>query len=281
MPHEIVSTEVLIADGDRRTVQLAVRAPDVIGRWRPGQFVIVRNANGGERIPLTVVDVDAAKRTVRLVVQEVGKTTRDIVELRSGDQLADVCGPLGEPSEIDRYGTCVVVAGGYGVAAVLPIARELRAAGNRVVGILGARTADLVILADELGEVADELHVVTEDGSSGRAGTVLDPLRELLDQHGAERVLAIGPMRMMQAVAELTRPMGISTVVSLNPIMVDGTGMCGACRVHVAGEVHFACVDGPEFDAHTVDFDELAARLGMFREEEAMALAGQRGACDG
>jgi NAD(P)H-flavin reductase len=272
MPHEIVSAEVLVADDDRRTVQLEVRAPDVIRRWRPGQFVIVRTAAGGERIPLTVVDVDGGEGTIRLVVQEVGKTTRDVVRLRAGDALADVCGPLGVPSEIERYGTCVVVAGGYGVAAVLPIARELRGAGNRVVGILGARTADLVILAGELGEVVDELHVVTEDGSSGRAGTVLDPLRELVEHQRADRVLAIGPMRMMEAVADLTRPLGITTVVSLNPIMIDGTGMCGACRVHVGGDIHFACVDGPEFDAHAVDFDELAARLGMFREEESIAL---------
>lgn len=276
MPHEIVSASLLVDRAGRSTAELWVRAPDVVPAWRAGQFVIVRVDEGGERIPLTVVGVDTEAGTVRLVVQEIGKTTADLVALRAGDTITDVCGPLGIPSEIERFGTCVAVAGGYGSAAVLPIVHALNAAGNRVVGILGARSADLLVLLDELEAATDELHVATEDGSHGRQGTVLDPLRDVLEA-GADRVIAIGPTPMMRAVAELTRPLGVPTVVSLNPIMVDGTGMCGACRVHVDDEVRFACVDGPEFDAHSVDYDELAARLGMYKSEERISVEHARG----
>ena len=277
MPHEIVSASLLVGDTGRSTTELWVRAPDVVPSWRSGQFVIVRTEEGGERIPLTVVGVRPEDGTIRIVVQEIGKSTRDLVRLRAGDTISDVCGPLGMPSEIQHFGTCVAVAGGYGSAAVLPIIADLAAAGNRVIGILGARTASLLILVAELEASTHELHVVTDDGSSGRKGMVLDPLRDVLAQNAVDRVLAIGPTRMMQAVAELTRPAGISTVVSLNPIMVDGTGMCGACRVHAGGETRFACVDGPEFDAHTIDYEELTARLGTYASEERAALEGNRG----
>ncbi len=272
MPYEIVSAALLTSSDGRSTSELRVRAPDVVASWQPGQFVIVRVDEDGERIPLTVVGVDSDDGTIRLVVQEIGKTTGDLVRLRAGETISDVCGPLGMPSELDRFGTCVAVAGGYGSAAVLPIITGLAAAGNRVIAILGARTESLLILLDELEAAGDDLRVATDDGSRGQKGTVLDPLRDILATTQVDRVLAIGPMRMMQAVAEVTRPAGVPTVVSLNPIMVDGTGMCGACRVHIDGQVRFACVDGPEFDAHSVDYDELAARLGTYASEERVAL---------
>lgn len=277
MSHEIVSASVLVGNTGRTTTELWVRAPDVVPAWRAGQFVIVRTDEGGERIPLTVVGVSPDDGTIRIVVQEIGKSTRDLARLRAGNTISDVCGPLGMPSEIEAFGTCVAVAGGYGSAAVLPIITALAAAGNHVIGILGARTESLLVLLDELDAACDELQVATDDGSRGQKGTVVDVLRETLARNTVDRVLAIGPMRMMQAVAELTRPEGISTVVSLNPIMVDGTGMCGACRVHIDEEVRFACVDGPEFDAHSVNYDELAARLGTYASEERIALEQSNG----
>jgi len=277
VPHEIVSATVLVGDTGRTTTELWVHAPDVVPSWKAGQFVIVRTDDNGERIPLTVVGVRPADGTIRLVVQEIGKSTGDLVRLTAGDTISDVCGPLGMPSEIKSFGTCVAVAGGYGSAAVLPIIADLAAAGNRVIGILGARTADLLILVPELEASTHELHIATDDGTSGRRGMVLDPLRDVLAENTVDRVLAIGPTRMMQAVAELTRPAGIPTVVSLNPIMVDGTGMCGACRVHADGKTRFACVDGPEFDAHTIDYEELTARLGTYTAEERVALEESRG----
>lgn len=276
LPHKIISTSPLAEADGRRTVDLRVHAPDVTANWQPGQFVIVRAHETGERIPLTVVAVDCERGTVRLVVQEVGKTTADLVRLCEGDEIRDVCGPLGRPSEIDRFGTCVAVAGGYGSAAVLPIVTGLVAAGNRVIAVVGARNEDLLVLVEELDAAASEVHVATDDGSRGSRGTVLEPLLEILSTEQVDRVIAIGPMRMMQAVADTTRPAAIPTVVSLNPIMVDGTGMCGACRVHIDGEVRFACVDGPEFDAHTVDYDELAARLGTYASEERIGLEARR-----
>ena len=277
MPYEIVAASLLTTADGRSTKELRVLAPAVVAAWQPGQFVIVRVDEDGERIPLTVVGVVPEDGTIRLVVQEIGKTTGDLVRMRVGDSIADVCGPLGVPSEIELYGTCVAVAGGYGSAAVLPIITGLAGAGNRVITILGARTESLLILADELEGAGDSLLIATDDGSRGTQGTVLDPLRELLATTRVDRVIAIGPMRMMQAVADATRAAGVATVVSLNPIMVDGTGMCGACRVHIDGEVRFACVDGPEFDAHSVDYDELAARLGTYASEERAALETHRG----
>ncbi len=277
MRYEITSASLLTTSDGRSTGELWVHAPDVAASWKAGQFVIVRVDETGERIPLTVVGVGVDDGTIRLVVQEIGKTTGDLVRLKRGDAVSDVCGPLGIASEIERFGTCVAVGGGYGSAAVLPIVVGLAAAGNRVITILGARTESLLILDDELDSASDELLVATDDGSRGQKGTVLDPLREILAHTHVDRVLAIGPMPMMKAVAELTRPSGVATVASLNPIMVDGTGMCGACRVHIDGEVRFACVDGPEFDAHSVDYDELAARLGTYASEEHAALETRRG----
>lgn len=249
-----------------------VEAPRVARKRRPGQFVIVRVREGGERIPLTIADSEADRGTVTLIVQGVGKTTKLMNRLEAGDSLLDLVGPLGRPTEIDRFGTVAVIGGGVGAAIAYPSAVALKQAGNRVITILGARTRDLLILEEELGAVSDLLIVTTDDGSRGRRGLVTEPLAARIDDEPVDRVLAIGPIPMMRAVAELTRPFGIPTVVSLNPIMVDGTGMCGGCRVLVGGESRFACVDGPEFDAHEVDFQVLQQRNAAYRKEERESL---------
>jgi len=250
-----------------------VRAPRIAKRRQPGQFVIVRLHEDGERIPLTIADASREEGTINLIVQGVGKTTRLMNLLGAGDALLDVVGPLGTASEIARFGTVAVVGGGVGAAIAYPTAAAFHAAGNRVLTVLGARTRDLLVLEDELRRVSDELQVATDDGSAGRKGLVTDVLAELLAREPIDRVLAIGPIPMMRAVAELTRPLGVKTIVSLNSIMVDGTGMCGGCRVRVGGESRFACVDGPEFDAHAVDFAVLAERNAGYREAEGQALA--------
>ena len=246
-----------IADG---VVRCVVEAPRVAMHAQPGQFVIVRVDPSGERIPLTIADHDPADGTVTLVVQAIGATTKALAALAPGDHLADVLGPLGAATEIAIHGRCVVVAGGVGAAIVLPVATALATAGNEVVGVVGARTADALVLVDELAASCAHLVVCTDDGSRGRQGFVTEALADVLEDGGADHVFTVGPIPMMAAVAELTRPLGIPTVASLNPIMVDGTGMCGGCRVKVGEETKFACVDGPEFDAHLVDFGLLATR---------------------
>jgi len=243
-----------------------VYAPDVARAWRPGQFVIVRPREDSERIPLTVADADLD--SIELIVQEVGKTTAAMADMDAGETLADVCGPLGEPTRVEPVGSVVVVGGGIGIAPAWPIARALRAAGNHVTGVLGARTRELLILEGEMRRACDRLVVVTDDGTRGERGVVTSVLARLLSGGRVDQVFAIGPARMMKAVAELTRPRGVRTVVSLNTVMVDGTGMCGGCRVQVGGETRFACVDGPEFDGHAVDFDLLVRRQGMYAEQE-------------
>lgn len=259
-----------IAPGIKR---FEVRAPRVASHWAAGQFVIVRAVEGGERIPLTVADVDRDEGTITLVVQEVGKTTGLMNSLGAGDHLPDVFGPLGVPSEVGVYGTAVVVGGGVGTAIAYPTARALADAGNRVIAIVGARTEGLVILTAEIERFADEVIVTTDDGTRGRRGFVTDALSDVLERETVDRVVAIGPVPMMQAVAEMTRPLGVRTVASLNPLMVDGTGMCGGCRVLVDGVTRFACVDGPEFDAHQVDFEVLAVRNTSYRAFESDARA--------
>ncbi len=249
-----------------------LQAPLIARKQKPGQFVIVRVHERGERIPLTIADAEAD--SITLIVQGVGKTTKLLNTLEAGQRVLDVVGPLGRPSEIHRYGTAVVIGGGVGTAIAYPTARALKRAGNRVLAIIGGRTRSLVILERELRGFCDAVHVTTDDGSHGEKGLVTAPLQRLVN--GPDRpdfVLAIGPIPMMRAVAEVTRPHGIKTMVSLNPIMVDGTGMCGGCRVVVGGKTFFACVDGPEFDAHQVDFQILAARNAMYREAEQRALA--------
>jgi ferredoxin--NADP+ reductase len=249
-----------------------IRAPRVARRRLPGQFVIVRLHEHGERIPLTIADASPADGTITLIVQGIGKTTKLMNRLGPGDAVLDLAGPLGKPSEIDRFGTVAVVGGGVGAAIAYPTAVAFHQAGNRVLTILGARSRELVILEDELAAVSDRLVVTTDDGSYGRPGLVTTALAELLAGERIDRVLAIGPVPMMRAVAELTRPLDIPTIVSLNSIMVDGTGMCGGCRVLVGGTSRFACVDGPEFDAHEVDFTALAQRNAAYREAERTAL---------
>jgi ferredoxin--NADP+ reductase len=255
------------------TKLFVVEAPLVARRAQPGQFLIVRVREPGERIPLTIADYDRSAGTVTIVVQEVGKTTRLLGALEEGEAILDVVGPLGRPAELPETGRVVLVGGGFGVAPLLPKARALKERGVHVTSVIGARNADLVILEEELGARSDRMLVATDDGSRGRKGLVTDVLRDLLDAgEVVDEVIAIGPMIMMQAVAEATRPAGIRTLVSVNPIMVDGTGMCGACRVTVGGQTRFACVDGPIFDGHAVDFAEAIRRGRMYRAEEQEAL---------
>lgn len=268
--HRILSNEVLAPDIHR----LWVDAPVIARKRQPGQFVIVRATEEGERIPLTIADVDPARGAIALIVQGVGTTTLTINNLPPGGHLLDVAGPLGRPTHIRPGAHVCCVGGGIGVAVVYPIARGVKARGGRVTAILGARTRELVILEDELRATADRCVVTTDDGSYGEAGLVTDALRRLLGEKASfDEVVAVGPLPMMRAVCDLTRPLGLPTTVSLNPVMVDGTGMCGGCRVVVGGQQRFVCVDGPEFDGHLVDFDELAARLRAYRAQEAESLA--------
>ena len=253
-----------------RVHALVVEAPHVARHAQAGQFLIVRVDPEGERIPLTISAVDGD--LVRVIFMAVGATTHRLAELGPGDAIRDVAGPLGRPSEIPENSTCVVVGGGVGIASCPIIARTLKAAGNRVIGIIGARNADLLILEDEMRAACDDLHVTTDDGSKGRHGFAADVLKELIEQEEIDRVWIIGPAIMMKVTSGVTRPKGIRTLVSLNPIMVDGTGMCGSCRVVVDGETRFACVDGPEFDAHAVDFDRLMQRQRIYLDEEREAL---------
>ncbi len=254
-----------------------VHAPLVARTRQAGQFVILRVWEGGERIPLTIADSDADEGWIALIVQGVGRTTRILNELEAGDPILDLAGPLGLASHIENFGTAVSIGGGVGTAIAYPTAVALKEAGNTVISIIGGRSREFVILEDELREVSDEVHPCTDDGSYGFHGFVTDKLQELIDSgRSLDFVLAIGPIPMMSAVAEVTRPHGIHTVVSLNPIMVDGTGMCGGCRVSVGGETKFACVDGPEFDAHQVDFGLLARRnraYAGFERDKAEAFA--------
>lgn len=264
----IVSAEFLGAG----VKQFEIAAPRIARRQRAGQFVILRLHQEGERIPLTIKGSDPVRGTITIVVQAVGKTTTLLNELGAGDAILDVVGPLGKPSEIEKFGNAVVIGGGVGTAIALPTARALREAGNHVTAILGARTKDLLILEEEVRASSDEMFVMTDDGSRGGKGLVTDKLHELLAAGEVDYVLAIGPVPMMKAVAEATREAKIRTVVSLNSIMVDGTGMCGGCRVIVDGKSAFACVDGPEFDAHQVDFQIMSQRNAMYREYEQQSM---------
>jgi len=250
-----------------------VKSPLIAKKRKAGQFVVVRLDERGERIPLTIADSDPQGGTITLVVQEVGATTKRMGMLREGDKLWDVVGPLGKPTEIENFGRVVCVGGGVGNAVVYPIAQAMKAAGNRVISIIGARTKDLLVLEEENRAVSDELFVTTDDGSYGRHGFVTDELAKVLqDGPRVDLVVAIGPAIMMKAVCDLTKNYHIPTIVSLNSIMVDATGMCGACRVEVGGKTKFVCVDGPEFDGHQVDFDLLMARLRMYLPEEQQAM---------
>lgn len=252
---------------------LEVEAPKIAAKARPGQFFMLRLNEKGERIPLTIADYDRDKGTITTIFQEVGRTTKEMGELEVGQYIKDLVGPLGKPSEVDNYGTVVCVGGGVGVAPIYPIARALQEAGNEVISVIGARTKELLFWEEKMAAVSNRLIVCTDDGSYGEKGFVTSAVKKLAEEIKIDRLWAIGPMPMMKAVAQTTKPLGIKTIVSLNPIMVDGTGMCGGCRVSIGKETKFACVDGPEFDAHLVDFDLAMRRLAYYKDEERRAEA--------
>jgi len=250
-----------------------IDAPAVARKARAGQFIIVRIDEKGERIPLTIADYDPDEGSVTIVFMEVGKTTRQLAMLGIGDFVANFVGPLGLPTEIENYGTVVCVAGGFAVAPVFAISKAMKRAGNKVISIVGARTKNLLFWEDRVRTVSDKLIITTDDGSYGCTGVVTEPLKELLEKDKSiQRVIAVGPVVMMKFCSLTTKPFGVKTIVSLNPIMVDGTGMCGCCRVSVAGETKFACVDGPDFDGHEVDWDVLLSRQRAYLDEEKRAL---------
>ena len=252
--------------------KLVIHAPLIARKRKAGQFVIVRPNERGERIPLTIADSDVERGSITLFVQEVGKTTRVLGSLPMGYSLPDVVGPLGEPTHIKNYGRVVCLAGGVGVAEIYPVAAALKAAGNRMTTIIGARSQNYIILKDELKAISDRLMITTDDGSFGVPGFVTDGLKQFFTAGETfDQAFCIGPVPMMRAVCALTKTRNLPTTVSLNPIMIDGTGMCGGCRVTVGGEVKFACVDGPDFDGHLVDFDELVRRQQMYRQEETQS----------
>lgn len=265
-----ITSAQFLAPGIKRFI---IEAPRIARKQRPGQFVIVRIYEQGERIPLTIENSDPQRGTINIVVQSLGKTTHLLNSLNTGDSILDVVGPLGKPSHIEKFGTVVVMGGGVGVAMAYPTAAALKRAGNRVLSIVGARTKELVILEREMREISDELMVTTDDGSYAEKGFVTDKLRQLIENGTRiDLVIAVGPIPMMRAVANVTRERQIRTIVSLNPIMIDGTGMCGGCRVLINGKSQFACVDGPEFEAHEVDFDVLVQRNAMYREAEKKSM---------
>jgi ferredoxin--NADP+ reductase len=263
-------------------VKMVIEAPEIAKKRRAGQFVILMTEDKGERIPLTIVDSDNETGTITIIFQVVGKTTADMAKLNAGDYIKHVLGPLGHSTEIKNFGTVVCVGGGVGVGVVYPIAAALKKAGNKVISIIGSRTKYLLILEDEMKKVSDQLLVATDDGSYGFHGFVSAVLQNLIDSgEKIDQVFTIGPVPMMRVICNVTQPYNIKTIVSLNPIMVDGTGMCGACRVSVGGETKFTCVDGPEFDGHKVDFALLTSRLRMYCDQEKQAMEGSRCGCHG
>ncbi|MHA1228206.1 MAG: sulfide/dihydroorotate dehydrogenase-like FAD/NAD-binding protein [Candidatus Hodarchaeales archaeon] len=254
-------------------IKWIVKAPRIAKKTQPGQFVILRITQRGERIPLTVADYDREAGTITLIFQIVGKSTKEMSFLRAGDHILNLLGPLGTPVEIGKWGTVAVLGGGCGVAPVLPKTKALKQIGNHVISIISARSQPLLICQNEMNEVSDELYIATDDGTLGHHGFGVDVLKKLLDEgRKIDHVVAVGPIPMMRAVCDLTKKYNIPTTVSLAPLMVDGTGMCGACRVTIDGEIKFACVDGPNFDGHKVDFDELTQRSRAYRYEERISL---------
>ena len=262
--HKIYSATFIAPNIKRFTIE----APKIAQKRKAGQFVIIRINEFGERIPLTIADSDSENGTIDIIVQGIGSTTKELNSLEAGDTISDVVGPLGKASHIENFGTAVSIGGGVGTAIAYPTAVALKQAGNNTISIIGGRTKKFVILEDEMKKVCDEVFVTTDDGSYGKHGFVTDQLKELIDSRKIDFVLAIGPIPMMKAVADVTREKGIQTVVSLNPIMVDGTGMCGGCRATVDNKTVFVCVDGPEFDAHKVDFKTLMTRNQSYLMEE-------------
>jgi ferredoxin/flavodoxin---NADP+ reductase len=251
--------------------RMEIEAPLIAEERKPGQFIILQlDTDFGERVPLTIADADPVKGSITIIFQTVGNTTHRLAALEPGEAIENVLGPLGQPTHIENFGKVVCVGGGIGTAPLHPIAQALKQAGNQVKTIIGARNRELIIMEDEMREIADELIICTDDGSYGRKALVTQPLKELCEEWKPDMVVAIGPPIMMKFCAETTRPYGIYTIVSLNTIMVDGTGMCGGCRVSVGGKTKFVCVDGPEFDGHLVDFDNMMLRLGTYRNQEAI-----------
>ena len=248
--------------------ELTIHAPNIVRNAQAGQFIIFRTEENGERVPLTIADVDKQSGALTIVFMAVGYSTKKLAELQAGDELLDIVGPLGQPTHIKNYGTVVCLAGGYGAAPCYLIAKAFKEAGNKVYMIMGARTKDLIFWQDKMKTACQELFITTDDGSLGAKGFVTNILEDLISKEKVDYAIAVGPIPMMRAVAELTRKHNIYTEASLNPIMMDGTGMCGACRVTVNGKVKFACVDGPDFNAHLVDFDELINRCKIYKEEE-------------
>jgi ferredoxin--NADP+ reductase len=266
--HKIFSASFIAPNIKRFTIE----APKIAQKRKAGQFVIIRISDVGERIPLTIADSNASMGTIDIIVQGIGKTTKELNSLQSGDFISDVVGPLGKPSHIENFGTAVSIGGGVGTAIAFPTAVALKQAGNHTISIIGGRTKEFVILEDDMKKVCDEVFITTDDGSYGKHGFVTDQLKELIETRKIDFVLAIGPIPMMKAVADVTREKGIKTVVSLNPIMVDGTGMCGGCRATVDNKTVFVCVDGPEFDAHKVDFKTLMTRNQSYLLEEKKSI---------
>ena len=266
MARKVVKKETLAPN----VVRMLVEAPEIANKHRAGQFIVLRVNETGERIPLTIAD--AAAGTITLIFQVVGKSTMLLRDVPEGGEILDLVGPLGTPTHVENFGTAVCVCGGIGTAPLYPIAKALKQAGNKVISIVGAQKASLLILEEEMKAVSDILNISTDDGSKGFHGLVTDVLKKILDSgEKVGYIIAIGPLPMMKAVANTTRPYGVKTMVSLNSIMIDGTGMCGGCRVNVGGQRKFTCVDGPEFDGHQVDFDNLGARLRSYRDLEAQS----------
>jgi len=267
--NEIVFKKVLCPN----ITMFKIKTPELVERAEAGQFVILRAYEESERIPMSIGGLDRENGLLTIVVMEVGKSSAEIVRMEVGEHFMDVVGPLGVPTHIEDFGgTCVVIGGGVGIPPIRPIAEALKDKGNKVVGIIGARSQDLLIFEEELGEICDDLIITTDDGSKGMKGFVTHALQKMIDDgENVKFVMAVGPVIMMKNIAKTTEPYGISTWVSLNPIMVDGTGMCGGCRVSVDGKSKFACVDGPDFDGHKVDFDELMQRQAMYKDQEKVA----------
>lgn len=265
--NKIISKEML----SENVAKLVIESPQIAQKQCPGQFVIVRVDDKGERIPLTIADADIENKTITLIIQRVGTSSHKIISLNPGDMLLDVSGPLGRPTHIEKVGTVLACGGGVGIAPLYPITKAFKNAGNRVITVLGARSKDLLIMEKEMAACADEQIVMTDDGSYGKMGVITIGVEEVLTREPVNLVVTIGPAVMMKFVALLTKKYQIPTIASLNTIMVDGTGMCGACRVTVAGKTKFVCVDGPEFDAHEIDYNEMMKRLNTYKKEEQLS----------
>ncbi|MFN3550897.1 MAG: sulfide/dihydroorotate dehydrogenase-like FAD/NAD-binding protein [Endomicrobiia bacterium] len=273
MNNKIVSKNIIGEFSNTRIIKMEIQAPLIAEHYKPGQFVILMVEEKGERIPLTITEIDLNKKTISLIFQEVGFTTKLLGALKEGDVLYHIVGPLGKPTEIKNYGTVVLIGGGVGTAEVYPIAKALKKEKNRIITIIGARNKNLVILEEEFEKLSDELYITTDDGSYGEKGFVSDILKKLINQKiKIDLVYAVGPIPMMKVVSEITKPYNIKTIVSLNTIMIDGTGMCGSCRITYEGKIKYVCCDGPEFDGHKVDWEEIIERNKTYLKQEEYIL---------